>query len=76
MQSIFPKIFDEIAMMCYNESTEAYQSMFEDSVRYKTIMSVLGEMLYHDAHKKTEYIDKKKKYKLMVANKTDKYTNS
>lgn len=56
IQSIFPKVFDDIAMACYNESTEAYQSMFEDSTRYKAIMLALGEWYYRDTqNKKSEY---------------------
>ena len=56
IQSIFPKVFDDIAMACYSESSEAYQSMFDDSTRYKAFMFALGEWFYRDVHnKKSEY---------------------
>ena len=55
MQSIFPKVFGDIAMACYNENTDAYQRMFEDANRYNAIMAVLGEMLYKEARKKINY---------------------
>ena len=55
MQSIFPKIFGEIAMACYNEDMDAYQCMFDDKTRYNAYMLGLGEWFYRKAHKKVEY---------------------
>ena len=52
MQSIFPKVFGEIAMTCYNENTDAFKSMFEDGNRYNAIMFALGEWFYRDARNK------------------------
>ena len=56
MQSIFPKVFGDIAMTCYNEDMDAYQCMFDDKTRYNAYMLGLGEWFYRKVHsKKSDY---------------------
>lgn len=56
MQGIFPKEFEKIALECYQESKESFESIFNDSVKYNAIMSVLGDLFYREAFKnKSQY---------------------
>lgn len=50
-ESIFPKVFDDVAQESYAEQTEAFTSMFEQKAKYKAIMAVLAEMLYREFNK-------------------------
>lgn len=43
--SILPKAFDEAARKAYVENTESFTSLFEDSGKYKAMMSAIGELL-------------------------------
>ena len=43
--SILPKVFDEAARKAYVENTESFTSLFEDSAKYKAMMSAIGELL-------------------------------
>jgi type I restriction enzyme R subunit len=45
--SIFPKTFEETAMECYNNQTEAFTKLFENKQFFNTIMNVLGNALYN-----------------------------
>ena len=49
MQGIFPKEFEKITLECYQESKESFESIFNDSVKYNAIMSVLGDLFYREA---------------------------
>ena len=56
MQGIFPKEFEKITLECYQESKESFESIFNDSVKYNAIMSVLGDLFYREAFKnKSQY---------------------
>ena len=48
VESIFPAIFQQIAMDCYQESQESYASLFEDKAKYKAIMEALAGILYRE----------------------------
>lgn len=50
-ESIFPKVFDEVAQESYLEQTEAFTSMFEQKAKYAAIMAALAEMLYKEFNK-------------------------
>lgn len=50
-ESIFPKAFGDVAMEGYTESQESYSTLFEDSAKYKAIMSVLAGMVYREIRK-------------------------
>lgn len=43
--SVLPKAFDEVARKAYVENTESFTSLFEDSAKYKAMMSAIGELL-------------------------------
>jgi type I restriction enzyme R subunit len=47
-ESIFPKVFDEVAQDSYVEQTEAYASLFRNKSKYNAIMSALATMLYRE----------------------------
>jgi type I restriction enzyme R subunit len=47
-ESIFPKIFDEVAQDSYVEQTEAYASLFRNKSKYNAIMSALASILYRE----------------------------
>ena len=50
-ESIFPTAFGDAAMEGYTESQESYSTLFEDSAKYKAIMSVLAGMVYREIRK-------------------------
>ncbi len=52
LQGIFPQEFNKAAMSCYQESTDAFKSMFEDAAKYKVIMESLGELFFSKANSK------------------------
>ncbi|MCL2006572.1 MAG: DEAD/DEAH box helicase family protein [Treponema sp.] len=45
--SIFPQTFEETAMDCYNNQTEAFTKLFENKQFFNTVMNVLGNALYN-----------------------------
>ncbi len=47
-ENIFPKYFSDAAQDGYIESQETYRSLFEDQMKYKAIMEVLGQIVYRD----------------------------
>lgn len=47
-QSVFPKLFEEVAQSSYIESTEVFTRLFEDGERYKALMSALASQLYRE----------------------------
>ena len=47
-ESIFPKVFDEVAQDSYVEQTEAYASLFRNKSKYNAIMSALASILYRE----------------------------
>lgn len=47
-RNIFPKIFDATAQASYMESTETYTKLFEDTAKYKAIMTALARELYRE----------------------------
>ena len=51
-ESIFPKIFAQIAQESYVEQTEAYTALFQDQSKYNAIMVALAEILYREFNKK------------------------
>ncbi|MBR7153339.1 MAG: type I restriction endonuclease subunit R [Candidatus Methanomethylophilaceae archaeon] len=54
MESLFPKMFEDTAMESYLESTETYESLFQDDAKYNAVMSALGEALYRDWVRKSK----------------------
>lgn len=50
-ESIFPKVFDEVAQDSYVEQTEAFASLFQNKSKYNAIMSALAAMLYREFSK-------------------------
>lgn len=50
-ESIFPSVFQDIAMECYTESQEAFTSLFEDNNKFKAIMSALAGVIYREIRK-------------------------
>ena len=51
-ESIFPKAFDTAAQNSYLEAQDTFSSLFEDTSKYKAIMSALAEWLYGEFRKK------------------------
>ena len=49
---IFPKAFDTAAQDSYLEAQDTFSSLFEDTSKYKAIMSALAEWLYGEFRKK------------------------
>lgn len=47
-ESIFPRVFDEIAQDSYVKQTEAYASLFQNRSKYNAIRSALATMLYRE----------------------------
>ena len=53
-ESIFPKIFEDVAQDSYVEQTEAFISLFENKSKYNAIMSALASILYREFNKITD----------------------
>ena len=47
-ESIFPSAFDKAAMDGYTESSESYQSLFEDKAKYDAILGALAGVIYRE----------------------------
>ncbi len=47
-ESIFPKAFDSAAQDSYIEAQDTFSALFEDTSKYKAIMSALAELLYRE----------------------------
>lgn len=47
-ESIFPKVFDDVAQDSYVEQTEAFTSLFQNKSKYNAIMTALAGMLYRE----------------------------
>lgn len=43
--SLLPKVFDEEARRAYVENTDSFTSLFEDSEKYRSMMSAIGQLL-------------------------------
>lgn len=43
--SLLPKVFDEEARRAYVENTDSFTSLFEDSEKYRAMMSAIGHLL-------------------------------
>lgn len=43
--SLLPKVFDEEARKAFVENTDSFTSLFEDSEKYRAMMSAIGELL-------------------------------
>ena len=52
IESIFPKIFSDTAVECFQDTNESFTSLFEDQTRYNAIMSALAKILYREFRKK------------------------
>lgn len=46
IESIFPQIFEQAAMGCYTEQTEAFRRLFENQELYKAAQAAIGSTLY------------------------------
>ena len=53
-ESIFPKVFDEVAQDSYVEQTEAFASLFQNKSKYNAIMSALAAILYREFNREGE----------------------
>ena len=51
-ESIFPRIFGEVAQNSYVEQTEAFTTMFQNKSIYNAIMSALADILYKEFNKR------------------------
>ena len=51
-ESIFPKAFDTAAQDSYIEAQDTFSALFEDTSKYKAIMSALAELLYREFRKR------------------------
>ncbi len=49
-RSVFPGIFDEMAMAAYAENTEAYRQLFLDAKKYHAVQAALADKLYRELH--------------------------
>lgn len=49
-RSIFPGIFDTTAQQAYMENAEAYEQLFLDADKYRTIQLALADRLYRELH--------------------------
>ena len=47
-EGVFPKAFNKAAMDGYNESSESYQSLFEDKAKYDAILGALAGVIYRE----------------------------
>lgn len=47
-ESIFPAVFNNVAMESYVESQDTYTALFEDKNKYNSVMSALAEILYRE----------------------------
>jgi len=45
-ESIFPKVFADIAQECYSEQMDAFKKLFEDKSFYATIMNEIAKEAY------------------------------
>ena len=45
-ESVFPKVFDQVATDSYMDAQDAYTGLFEDKAKYKAFMGVMAEMMY------------------------------
>ena len=50
-ESIFPNVFQSVAMDSYMKSQETFASMFEDQAKYRAICSALAEVVYREMRK-------------------------
>ena len=48
IEGIFPKAFDDAAMDSYNESQDAFNSLFADKAKFKAFMSSLAGLVYQE----------------------------
>lgn len=53
-RSIFPGIFDNTAQEAYMENTEAYEQLFLDADKYRSIQKALADRLYRELHDTTK----------------------
>lgn len=47
-ESIFPGVFNNVAMESYVEAQDTYTALFEDQNKYNSMMSALAEILYRE----------------------------
>ena len=47
-ESIFPSVFNNVAMESYVEAQDTYTALFEDQNKYNSVMSALAEILYRE----------------------------
>ena len=45
-ESVFPKVFDQVATDSYMDAKDAYTGLFEDKAKYKVFMRVMADMMY------------------------------
>ena len=47
-ESIFPKAFGSVAQDCYDESQDAFTSLFADQAKYNAVMHALSTVIYRE----------------------------
>ena len=50
-RSLFPGIFEAMAQNAYMESNEAFEQLFLDADKYRSIQKALADRLYKELHK-------------------------
>ena len=53
-ESIFRDIFQENAEEAYGESSESYQSLFQDPKKFESVLKVLAEFLYRETRRRNK----------------------
>ena len=48
MESLLPKLFQQVAIQCYKESQDTYRVMFENKEKYNAMMQAIGEVIFKE----------------------------
>lgn len=48
MESILPKLFQQVSLQCYKESQDTYRVMFENKEKYNAMMQAIGEVIFKE----------------------------
>ena len=48
MESLLPKLFQQVAIQCYKESQDTYRVMFENKEKYNAMMQAIGEVIFRE----------------------------
>lgn len=45
-QNIFPKVFEKVALKCFEQQTNSFTKLFEESSFYNKVMEEMGRAMY------------------------------